>query len=151
MTELSDSSEDLDDISPLKVSPETVWNENVRNNLIGDKESGASPEVMADIGFKPPKLGEVALEGRDFSKYPDKIEPVRPSAETIRHWVEDFKYEYTSDGTCWFCALDSKGNIFAKVEAEGANNAANTILLYGVTQPLLSTLRQGQALVEDEN
>lgn len=133
---------DLEGIKPLNVSPETVWKQNVRDNQIGDAESGANPDVMADIGFKPPKkLGDSALNVVDLEDYPDDIEVHDPSDETVKFWPEEFKYQYTSDGTRWLCAIDSNGKVFAKVKATSDVDANNTAMLLEVTQPILNRFR----------
>ena len=120
MTELADSSEDLDEITPLRVSANQVWRENVSNNQIGGQKDGVSPDIMAEIGFKPPvELGGAALQGDVLSakEARNELGVVEPSIDTINKWSDRAEVISASDGSRWLCAIDEDGNRFAVVPA----------------------------------
>lgn len=140
------SQNESEEITPLKVSPTTVWHDNQNANRVSENDEaplGAFTDEQAeDLGFKhPSKLGDSALNVVSMEEYPDDIEVHDPSDATIKLWPEEFRYQYTSDGTRWLCAIDSNNKVFAKVEATSDIDSKNTDMLLKETQQILSDFR----------
>lgn len=97
----------------------TAYRLNVRNNQIGGQTDGVSPEVMADIGYETLERTQEII--RDLG------EPGVGANVEVTAIDEPDPAPYTLDARFinnrqYVCAIDSEGNILARLPASEKNN-----------------------------
>lgn len=133
-----------EEITPLKVTPTTVWHDNQNAHRISENDEaprGAFTDEQAeDLGFRhPSELGESVLDAIGIEEqYPDEIKIHPASAATRTHPPDTTELRNTSDGRTWLCAIGAEDELYAKVEATSDNPANNRYKLDQEVSRILS-------------